>query len=103
MPWRRMLEIMPELGHFIKNKYGVTLKYQLLDNDQVKSFDWTFDKLIDWLLEGDIHFLITHPHQGNLTFTRDSWNMSNILNQLCKLKLHFGFPRFFYFLFIFYL
>jgi hypothetical protein len=43
--------------------------------------------LIDWLVEADVHFLLTHPLQA-MTF----WHCSDLFKELHRLKDHTGWP-----------
>ncbi len=43
--------------------------------------------IIDWLLEGDIHFILTHIHQGIVNI-----NMNKLYSSISKLHDHPGFP-----------
>ena len=46
-----------------------------INTEQIKKNCWTPKDLIDWLLEGDYHIILSHIHQGML--------------QLCILKYNF--------------
>jgi hypothetical protein len=39
-----------------------TVEYQHVQS--MRLLRWTPNDLIDWLLASDIHFILTHPHQG---------------------------------------
>ena len=42
------------------------LKFQYLDNDLIRSENKKPKDIVDWLLGGDIHFILSHVHQGIL-------------------------------------
>ena len=46
------------------SKFGVICQFTDVDIDYVRMEHWSEKDLVDWLLEGDIHLLICHPHQG---------------------------------------
>ena len=43
--------------------------------------------LFDWLLDSDIHVILTHPHQGV-----PRWNVVDVYRGLQTLKSHCGYP-----------
>ena len=50
--------------------------------------------MINWLLSGDIHIMLTHPHQGqdpDRKFTL--WNIPELHYSLDLLQYHIGFPN----------
>jgi len=49
-------------------------------------------ELIDWLLESNIHFIITHINQGRSSHGL-IWCMRDMLEQLNRLYYHAGFPN----------
>jgi hypothetical protein len=44
------------------------------------------ENIVNWLMESDIHIILTHMHQGL------SWNIPNWLNQMVRLRNHYGWP-----------
>ena len=54
---------------------------------EMRLLQWSPDDLVNWLKESDIHFILTHPHQGN-----PRWNVAEVHAALQRLKDHPGFP-----------
>jgi hypothetical protein len=50
---------------------------------------WSEKEFIGWLLESDIHMIVSHPHQGTETF---GWDVSILYNEFGRLYDHIGFP-----------
>ena len=46
----------------------------------------------DWLLESDIHFILSHPNQGMLVEGNYDWIAHKIKDELYRLKCHHCFP-----------
>jgi hypothetical protein len=63
-----------------------TVEYQHVQN--MRLLRWTPNDLIDWLLASDIHFILTHPHQGV-----PRWDVSELHGALQRLRNHPGFPN----------
>ncbi len=59
--------------------------------ENLKNDCWKISDLVDWLLGGDIHFILGHVHQG---FGHLSYNINipEVLYQLKRLYYHVGFP-----------
>ena len=55
---------------------------------EMRSLRWSPNDLVDWLLNCDIHFIVTHPHQGN-----PRWDVSELNKALDRLRIHPGFPN----------
>ena len=66
---------------------NVHLICEFQNNDQVRKLHWTPNNLVDWLIEADIHFILTHVHQGML-----HWNTADVIVALSRLSGHQGFP-----------
>ena len=49
---------------------------------------WTPKDLIDWLLDCDFHFILTHTHQSI-----EEFNCSEVVKELQRLRGHKGFPQ----------
>jgi len=64
-----------------------TIRICTLDCSEVNDFKLTEDDIINWLLEGDIHFIISHIHQGIVNV-----NMNKLYKSIMKLHDHPGFP-----------
>jgi len=69
---------------------GYYLEWFEVDIDLVKEHNWRPVDLIEWLIDSDIHLIISHLHQGLLDTLR--WNVSELKNQLGCLYNHVGFP-----------
>ena len=57
-------------------------------------YHWTCHQLFDHLLAADIHIISTHLHQGMMAKGggQGTWHMTNILNNMQRLKGHLGVP-----------
>jgi len=64
-----------------------TIRICTLDCSEVNDFKLTEDDIINWLLEGDIHFIISYIHQGIVNV-----NMKKLYTSIMKLHDHPGFP-----------
>ena len=51
----------------------------------------TIADLVDWLLGGDIHFILTHVHQGFQSHGIFV-DMDQMMQELLRLRFHIGFP-----------
>jgi hypothetical protein len=61
----------------------------------VKHDHWGFKDLIDWLYHSDVHFIITHLHQGNSgngAVKEMGWDVGKLYEYLDKLYDHPGYP-----------
>ncbi len=67
---------------------------ELMGNSDIRHLNWSPEDLVDWLLGGHIHFVITHVHQGLVVKELGDygWNMVDLYAQINRLKLHNGFP-----------
>jgi hypothetical protein len=63
---------------------------ETLDVNQVKKLFSSPDQLIDWLIQSDIHFILSHLHQG---LSQLNWSMTNLYSQALRLAIHCGFPN----------
>lgn len=75
----------------VGKKHNVSTCYEYMDTKSLCKKGWGPDKLIDWLLESNMHFITAHVHQG-LRSHGLSWDLSVFLPQLQRLKFHVGFP-----------
>jgi hypothetical protein len=57
-----------------------TIRICTLDCSEVNDFKLTEDDIINWLLEGDVHFIISHIHQGIVNV-----NMNKLYKSIMKL------------------
>jgi hypothetical protein len=75
----------------VGKKYNVSTWLEYMDTKSVSKKRWGPEQLIDWLLQSNMHFITAHVHQG-LRSHGLSWNLSEFLPQLQRLKYHVGFP-----------
>jgi hypothetical protein len=68
-------------------KTGVTVTVEMMNNDDIKKKHWTPYEAVEWLHFSDIHFWLTHPHQG-----MPGWHVLDIQRALTLLQGHRGFP-----------
>ena len=56
--------------------------------------DWGPEDLVDWLLDCDFHFILSHIHQGYSKYNEHQlgWKMDVLYSQILRLQLHRGFP-----------
>jgi hypothetical protein len=73
------------------NPGHVRIKVEYISNKDVKNNKWLPNQLVDHLLESDLHFILTHVHQG-LTSKKIGWIIPSLLKHLKRLKFHPGFP-----------
>jgi hypothetical protein len=64
---------------------------QYITVQYVNEKGWTEKQLVDWLLESNVHFILSHVHQGVADYLL--WNMVELETQLNRLKFHPGFPN----------
>ena len=57
----------------------------------INDMKWSPKNLVDWLLNCDIHIILSHVHQGIADFLK--WCMIDLEYQLQRLKFHLGFPN----------
>lgn len=60
-----------------------------LSTREVKLRQWTARQFVSWLLKSDVHFILSHVHQG---LSQLQWKMSTIQRELNRLCFHPGFP-----------
>jgi len=73
------------------NPGNVRIKVEYISNVDVTNNKWLPSQLIDHLLESDLHFILTHVHQG-LTSKNIGWIIPSLLKHMKRLKFHPGFP-----------
>jgi hypothetical protein len=68
----------------------VSIEYLTISD--VKKRKWKPKDIIDWLIDSDVHFVLTHIHQG---LDQLNWNMSELYNNEVDQRLlkHKGFPE----------
>ena len=73
---------------FISN--GYTFRVESKNVREIKDLNWTSEQLSNWLNEGDLYLVLSHPHQGLEVL---NWNMNQLENNLFDtLKGKCGFP-----------
>jgi hypothetical protein len=71
-------------------KQNIIIKSEMYTNDFVKNImKWGPTEMIDHILEGDAHVILTHLTEANIGKTA-SWNVPNILSNFDRLKFHLG-------------
>jgi hypothetical protein len=60
-------------------------------NDSIRRQKWSPRDLVDWLKNSNLHFIISHVHQANLT-NPPHWEARNVQRCLSSLGAHQGFP-----------
>jgi hypothetical protein len=69
---------------------NIIINCEMYTNDFVKNImKWGPTELVDKILEGDAHIILTHLTEANIAKT-PSWNVPNILANLDRLKFHLG-------------
>ena len=73
---------------------GIHILFEEFTNDSVRNeYKWNATQTFTALLSADIHILPTHFHQGMLAKGgTDTWNMSNIIKNIERLRYHLGTP-----------
>ena len=64
----------------------IDIEYRTVQDMRIN--DWSPMDLVQWLLQSDIHFIITHVHQGNVR-----WNVCEVHQALQLLQNHPGYPN----------
>jgi len=86
IPWTSALQMLrlPENRFLVQE---VTIK-------DVKDREFTPRGLVDWLLDSDIHIILSHLHQGSSGQNEQQlgWNMDELARQVSRLRDHVGFP-----------
>ena len=68
----------------------IKIEYKYVSSMRADS--WSPFDLVNWLLGSDLHFVLTHPHQGN-----PRWNCCEVIEAFQALRTHAGFPHGFFF------
>ena len=71
----------------IARQRNVTIVCIKHNNETVRHLSWSPDQLVNWLLNSDYHFILSHVHQG-----MTHWNPIEVLAALLRLSEHLGFP-----------
>jgi hypothetical protein len=64
---------------------------ETVSNDSIRRQKWSPRDLVDWLKNSNLHFIISHVHQANLT-NPPHWEARNVQRCLSSLGAHQGFP-----------
>lgn len=86
IPWTSALQLL----QLPKHRFGI----QEITIKDVKDWEFTPSKLVDWLLDSDIHVILSHLHQGSSGQNEQQmgWNMDELARQVNRLRDHVGFP-----------
>lgn len=70
------------------------LYVETVDICQLKDRNWSAVDLVDWLLGSDVHFVLSHVHQGksNEGTNQMGWDVHRLEEELWRLSDHKGFP-----------
>jgi len=68
------------------------LQLEYMTNNEIRKKQYTPEDIGDWLMKSDIHFILSHIHQGLLTEDYNVWTPATIEHQLSRLQSHRGFP-----------
>lgn len=73
---------------------GVHFKVKYMAIQEVKERRMTPAMLVDWLLDCDVHIILSHLHQGtsNSNEQQMGWNMVELYTELDRLSDHVGYP-----------
>ena len=63
------------------------IKVEYISLQNIHQLRWSPFDFVDWLKNSDIHFILTHPHQGI-----DTWDCREVYLALQTLSTHLGFP-----------
>ena len=75
------------IGHVIGQLIGKRIRQEFLYVADIRERGWSPYDLVNWLLESNYHFILTHPHQGN-----PRWDCSEVYAAMTDLEDHPGFP-----------
>ena len=56
----------------------------------IKDNSWNPKDLVDLLMNSDVHFIITHIHQG---LEQLGWDMVELYNEVQRFRYHIGYPN----------
>ena len=70
---------------------GGNLESEVIDVDMLhNTLNLTEIQFVDWLLDSDIHLVLSHMHQG---FDSLCWDMEVLSEQYKRFQFHEGFPN----------
>lgn len=69
------------------------LKIERRKNKQSIEKKLTPADIANWLMDADIHFILSHVHQGMLLQHNHDWTVDIIQREILKLMYHRGFPQ----------
>jgi len=91
MGGKNSMQVTPFMAAVADQNYDINkITFTYVSVREVKRFGWTPEEFVEWLLGSHVHFILSHVHQG---LERLQWNMSELLEQLKRLKDHNGFPN----------
>ena len=68
---------------------NVDIQIDYLGPKEIGERRWNPTQLVDWLLECDVHIILTHLYQGRLSHSL-IWCMRDLLKQMGHLHYHLG-------------
>lgn len=80
-----------KLADMYPNIYS-KMKFDFKINDDIRKDNWKPADIMDWLLNSDIHFILSHVHQGISVPKNYDFNVEAIENEILRLMYHRGFP-----------
>ena len=84
-------EALSKVLREFSNTIKVNVEYR--SNKGIRENNWSVREMFDWLMDSDIHYILTHVHQGiNLDRNYPIWNIPDILWNFNLLEFHVGFP-----------
>jgi len=81
------LAVIEAISIFIKQDLVI---YETMTCDDVKKNKLDEKQIVDWLLDCDIHLIITHLHQNTAELL--GWNISTLMYEVQRLYSHDGYP-----------
>jgi hypothetical protein len=86
------IQVVPFKSAWFRSKLytkGWTIEY--MNTRYINESAWSPQNLVDWLLDSDVHFILTHVHQGIGKYLQ--WDMVDLEENLQRLRKHPGFPN----------
>ena len=84
------------IKHLVQARYEqFYCHFEEINVCMIKELGWGPQQLVDWLLCSDVHFILSHVHQGMsaLGESQMGWNMLLLQKQLMRLRDHRGYPN----------
>jgi hypothetical protein len=71
---------------------NVDIQIEYLGPKEIGERRWSPSQLVDWLLECDVHIIVTHLNQGRLSHSL-IWCMRDLEKPMERLRYHLLFPN----------